>query len=339
MKPNNSLMFLLIAMCASSSNAKTIDTASIIESSLNFSCIDWKVTGICIWLQCSLTGCTVNTSVKVKHYNPDAIVQVFNNADEAPWKEVDFIVETLGLEQKGGNTSSTRSNTKIGKNTSAKLFNKESSVIGSPGLIAVNKFLSKMEYFCPSPVQPYQPYFSSGLDKFSWKFPYADYLKPAAFIPGMNEVGEREDGESKTFLTKGRFGSVYPRIGAVYQNEDYRAAAVIAQRTADIVTDTSAMHVYKFLGMPSGGQGKWYPKKIEEWGSKQGKWQMLSPYEDSKCHIFGESMTRKESQGQYIPKSPYFHRTSKTGAYSWALWRPYECCPRKGQKLIKVINF
>ncbi|MEM8366402.1 TIGR03756 family integrating conjugative element protein, partial [Klebsiella pneumoniae] len=27
------------------------------------------------------------------------------------------------------------------------------------------------------------------------------------------------------------------------------------------------------------------------------------------------------------------------GAYAWALWRPYSCCKRRGQRLLYSMNF
>ncbi|MFW7525633.1 TIGR03756 family integrating conjugative element protein [Vibrio ostreicida] len=325
----------LIEPVHSAENQK-ISSAEIMSGALNFTCIDWKPTGMCIWLRCTITGCSIETSLKVKHFNPDAIVQVYSDLEDAPWDEMEVITEPLNLDQTGGGTTSVRSNSQSGRRNSAKMIVKESSVVGSPSLIPVSEFLGSMEFFCKSPVIPFMPYYVSGLDQFSWKYPYADFLKPGTFVPGMNEVGERNDGEGQNFLATGRFGNVYPRIGAIYQNDDYRAAAVFAQRTADIVTDPFAMHVYHYLGTSANSPGRWEPGKVEEWTSDKGKWRMLSPFQDTQCHIFGEPMTRSSMFGL---DDPYKHRRSENGAYMWEFWRPYECCDRKGQKLIKVITF
>ncbi|MBY8168138.1 TIGR03756 family integrating conjugative element protein [Vibrio fluvialis] len=336
---NNKTIMILTALCLSNSAypETTITSAEIIENSVIVSCIDWQVTGTCLWLRCTMTGCSVETSIKVRHYLPEAVVQVYASPEDAPWQEMAFITDSLSLDQVGGYTNSVRSVAGNDRRTHAKLVHKESSVIGSPGLIPVSEFLGSMEYFCKSTVTPFMPYYSSGIDQYSWKYPYADFLQPGTFIPGMNEVGEREDGESRNFLFSGRFGNVYPRIGALVQTDDYRAAAVMAQRTADIVTDPYSMHLYNYLGRRpnQGGQGEWPPGKIEEWTSKEGKWQMLTPYLDSSCHIFGESSTR---QSNYGVEDPYSHRRSDNGAYSLHLWRPTSCCARKGQTLIGVID-
>ena len=333
---NRLFVFLSLFSVACSAQNHKVSSADIMSDAVNFACIDWKPTGMCVWLSCSIKGCSIRTSLKVKHYNPDAIIQVYSDVEDAPWDEMQVLTESLNLEQVGGNTTSARSNSAVGKRNNSKLIIKESSVIGSPSLIPVTKFLGSLGYFCQSPVTPYLPYFISGLDYFSWKYPYADFLKLGTFTPGLNEVGERNDGQSQHFLATGRFGNVYPRTGAVYQNDDYRASAVFAQRSADIVTDPTAMHVYKYLGNPSNSLGRWEPGKVEEWTSTKGKWRMLSPFKDTNCHIFGEPMTKNSNFGF---DDPYKHRRSGNGAYAWELWRPYECCKKKGQSLIKVIEF
>jgi len=38
------------------------------------SCVRWMPIGMCFWLRCSWSGCSVETSLKVGHYNPDLVV-------------------------------------------------------------------------------------------------------------------------------------------------------------------------------------------------------------------------------------------------------------------------
>ncbi|MDC5870262.1 TIGR03756 family integrating conjugative element protein [Vibrio europaeus] len=324
---------------AESVKSKPITTADIVGNSLDMACIDWKPTGVCIWLRCTITGCSTESSLRVKHFNPDAIVQVYNETDDAPWEETEFIIEALNLSQEGGETSTIGNTKKDYKKISSKFISKEASVIGSPGLLPVGKMLSSYDYFCESPVTPYMPYYISGLDKFGWKYPYADLLKPSAFIPGMDEVGERSDGQYSGILLGRRFGNVYPRIGKLMSNDDYKASTVFAQRAADIVTDSFSMHVSRFLGNKgrSPSNGEWPQQKVEVYTSKHGKWQMLSPKLENKCHIFGEPSTR--GAVSVASGDGYGDRRSESGGYSWQFWRPYECCARKGQTLIKVIEF
>ena len=62
-----------------------------------FSCMRWMPIGTCFWLRCSWTGCSVRTSIKVGHYNPDLVVSTYNELGGNPWTE---IRATLGLAQK-----------------------------------------------------------------------------------------------------------------------------------------------------------------------------------------------------------------------------------------------
>ena len=64
-------------------------------------CMRWMPIGLCFWLRCSWRGCSVRTSVKVGHYNPDLVVSAYNELGGNPWLE---IRATLGLAQKAAAT-------------------------------------------------------------------------------------------------------------------------------------------------------------------------------------------------------------------------------------------
>lgn len=49
--------------------ASAINSAQIIASAIYPDCLEYRIAGICYWLFCTQFGCTVRTSVKVKHYN------------------------------------------------------------------------------------------------------------------------------------------------------------------------------------------------------------------------------------------------------------------------------
>lgn len=442
------------------------NSLDVMKESLSFSCIDWKPTGVCFWLKCSAFPpiCSVKSSIKVRHYNPDAIVQVYQNPGSTPWKEMSFVSELLKLGQ-SGSTPVGRQHNSVNKQ-SAKVINRHVDVIGSPGALTVSAMLSggsvisdmkevlsdtsnivdgmrelssqssalkvvnsinnsesikkmkelsgslsrnlsfledmtgnvdalefvssyggalsaladvlkaansvtsvidsiqeisalteslgalnelqasidifssildSVNFYCGGAVSPFIPYFVSTLDYFSWKYPYAEFLKAGTWVPGLREVGNRDDGGNERYLFTGRFGSVYPRIGALIQNDAYKASAVFAQRAADIVTDPSAFHLRKYLGDKNSKDGYEPPGQIKEWSSKDGKWQMLYPKMESQCHIFGEPSTRKDSSLGPILDG-YSHRRSKSGDYAWQLWRPYECCKKMGQKFLFAIE-
>lgn len=344
-------VFLILLLAQSPKAVANVNSGEIMQQSLAFSCVDWKPTGVCFWLKCKLFFCSLEASLKVRHFNPDAIVQVYQTPGETPWEEMSFVSEALSLGQSAvtpanvrqstGSESRTKKKRKKSKKQSSKIISRHVDVIGSPGLIPISELFGSTEFGCASGVRPYQPYFVSTLDYYSWRFPYADFLKLGTFVPGMREVGERNDGENSTFLFTGRFGNVYPRIGSLMQSDTYKASTVFAQRAADIVTESGALHIYSFLGKENSKKGWWPPGQVKEWTSKEGKWQMVYPRAESKCHIFGEPSTREsaDSQSGEGLYDGYQKRRSKDGNYAWQLWRPYECCEKKGQIFLFSIDF
>lgn len=84
-RPRLAIAALLLG-CSASSFA--LNAATIVASTLSPDCLEYRVTGICYWLNCTWTGCTVRTSAKVRHYIPDAVVSSYSNTGENPWIEV-----------------------------------------------------------------------------------------------------------------------------------------------------------------------------------------------------------------------------------------------------------
>ena len=62
------------------SHAGTISTTEIVSqtTSAALSCMRWMPVGMCFWLRCSIYECDVETSIKVGHYQPDAVVSSYN---------------------------------------------------------------------------------------------------------------------------------------------------------------------------------------------------------------------------------------------------------------------
>lgn len=55
-------------------NTATITAATTVALP---ACMLWMPIGICFWLSCNWTGCTIRTSPKVGHYNPDFVVSAY----------------------------------------------------------------------------------------------------------------------------------------------------------------------------------------------------------------------------------------------------------------------
>ncbi|MJT96545.1 TIGR03756 family integrating conjugative element protein, partial [Salmonella enterica subsp. enterica] len=64
--------------------AGSLNSLQIVQSALSPSCMEYKITGMCYWLFCTLYGCTVKTFVKVRHYIPDAVVSAYNQTGRNP---------------------------------------------------------------------------------------------------------------------------------------------------------------------------------------------------------------------------------------------------------------
>src|SRR5690606_5051208 len=75
-------------LLGTSVSAFALDTVTIAGSALSLDCIAYRVRGICFWLRCTFTGCSLETSVRVEHYVPDAVVSSYSNTGENPWVEV-----------------------------------------------------------------------------------------------------------------------------------------------------------------------------------------------------------------------------------------------------------
>lgn len=101
------LTFLLLGSAGSAFAAVT--TAGIIASVLSPTCLDYRVVGICYWLFCTPLGCSVRTSVKVRHYVPDAVVSSYANTGENPWVDMRWMSPPNSFSQAGGDGTTNES--------------------------------------------------------------------------------------------------------------------------------------------------------------------------------------------------------------------------------------
>ena len=284
-----------------------ITTPQIIASALSPDCLQYRVVGICYWLLCTPFGCTVKTSIKVKHNIPELVVSAYSNPGDNPWREMAPAGLPVPGAESGGDTNPRITHSKT------KIRFKNADAFGHPAGAAFYDFLSRFGYHCNSDVVPFQPYFMSTLDILAWRGGIPEMLYPEALTPGQREVGQPGD----------LWGNVYPRSGAVGQTHDYKAGALIAQRAADIVTRTGQAHVYLPLA-PSAHPGYWPPDPVTEGQSDNHRWQMLSPQLSTHCAIFPDRQVT----------DTYADRLSPDERYAWTLWRPYACCQRRGQTFL-----
>lgn len=290
----------------------TINTAQVIASALSPQCLEYKIVGICYWLLCTPYGCTVQTSTKVRHYIPNAVVSSYNQTGINPWAEMSFLGTPIsGIAEGGGANEQKRSGRKDN------LRFKNADVIGHPALAApaFNQFMGQMGYTCSSPATAMMPYLLSTLDAVMWRSGLPESFYPEALTPGLREIGSTTGGNM--------WGNVYPRSGFVTQVDDYKAAAVVAQRAADVVTRNGQIHVYQPM-TASASPGYWPPSPVmENTGTRNHKWQQLSPLLSTSCAVF--------------PDSP--NPIATDGNYAWALWQPYSCCKRRGQTFLYSVGY
>ena len=302
------LQRFLIVLVLGSLPAMAITTPEIAASALSPGCVKYQVVGVCYWLYCTPTGCTVRTSVKVRHFRPDLVVSTYSVTGQNPWVDISPLSPPLpGLAEAGGNTYPRA----VGQHS--KIRFKNADAIGFPAGDALAHFFSQFGYICAPSSQPFIPYFLSTLDPLAWRGGVPEMFYPEALTPGLREV--RKDGDM--------WGNIYPRSGALSQTHDYKAGAVIAQRTADLVTRDGQSHVYLPL-IASPHDGYWPPDPVMEGDSHNHQWQMLAPKKSASCTIFPDGAVT----------DTYTGKLAEDGAYAWTLWRPYKCCPRRGQSFL-----
>lgn len=291
-------------------SAFALDSATIASSALSPDCLSYRVVGICYWLYCTVFGCAVRTSVKVRHYVPDAVVSSYSNTGQNPWTEVAFLSAPNSSARAGGDGTTNQAN----ENNLAKF--KNADVIGDPATAAFNQFVSQFGYVCPGAGEPYVPYLLSTLDSLAWRDDIPEGLYPESLTPGVRDIGSR--------ASLNLWGSVYPRGGFLFQTDDFKAAAVVAERAGDIATREGQPHIYQpLLAQPH--DGYWPAGPLMESDASTGKWQELTPKLSMHCAVFPDDQT--------------LHQQAIDGAYAWTLWRPYSCCQREGEVFLGSVDF
>ena len=139
----------------------TITTPEIITqtTSASLSCMRWMPVGMCFWLRCSIYECSVETSIKVGHYQPDAVVSSYNELGGNPWIE---IRSTLGVAQQSAangllgsllavpiDSAGNRTEGGQGNKDHRNLVFRETDVIGHP-VSSLSSIVASTGYLCNS---------------------------------------------------------------------------------------------------------------------------------------------------------------------------------------------
>ena len=305
--PPTKLRPLALCILLACGPSMALDTGSITSSVLSPNCLEYRVVGICFWLLCTPFGCTVKTSTKVRHFIPELVVSSYATTGNNSWTEMATLSYPISGAEGGGNliTPNThRDNLPRFKNVDG---------IGHPGGWIATQLASQSGYACASGATALMPYYLSTLDSLAWRHGIPESLYPESLVPGIHEIGRQASGNM--------WGNVYPRQGFLVQPDDFKAAAVMAQRAGDVITRNWQPHVYLPL-TPAKRDGYWPPGPIVENDASTHKWQLLYPQVQPTCAIF--------------PSDPV---QSADGGYAWSLWRPYSCCKREGQTFLFSIDF
>jgi integrating conjugative element protein (TIGR03756 family) len=297
--------FLVLGATSTEASTPNINSASIVQSTLAAlpHCLHYQVTlHFCIWIT---PHGEVNTTPIVSHYLPDLIVSVFNKPHDNPWFEVNETLDTVGkpLQQmliKGITGLDAGSGSHSFLNASEQnVFFKEADVIGNPALAMIPS-----HGLLPSSVTPWQPYFQSMADSVLWRG-----LPPFA----LPEEGLALTANFTHHIGTGfvNWGGIYPHEGKVANDNDLKAASVIAARAADLVSSNITGHVVKNISTDCGVHCKAAP--LQE-NSKENYFQMIYPITQNACFILGDEHSYSSSM------------LNPDGSYVWVVWRHYEGC-------------
>lgn len=320
MKTSRSCLSLLL--CAAVSLAppsaalaqeRTTTSALVAQAVASYpGCSVWHPSGTCFFLFCTIFGCKIRTSTRFSHFIPDLVVSTFHDDTTHPWPEIGTplaaatrsAMSSLMSALIGSDSAGTRSR---GDRTDQQRRFRDADAIGHPASSLGT---------CPSAATSFMPYFQSLADALVWRgFLPAELIYPASMIPGLREVGT---------WPLSTWGNVHPRTGELVQHHPVKAAAVLSQRVADIVT-RGGPHVALRLssgGMTTrSGQIVWDPPPAMEGSWMGGLWQMSAPSMTG-CHVFGTPEVSPVNYGDF--------QTSSTAGYAYTLWRPYACCRIRG---------
>ena len=294
-------------------DVKPLSTFDVVQNTLQAlpNCFRYKIVGLCFWLKCVGNFCSINTTPKVDHYLPDVVVSAFHTKDSNPWDYANKLVDTPAF--RVANTQIKQSlgfGIEHGNENAGSIYNqdtlvKEADLIGNP---ALNIFSSFRQYVLPSQATPFIPYYSSLVDSYMWRSPhYEIFMYSHTLIPGVHIIGSLINN----------WGSVYPRTAFVLQKNDAKAAAVIAQRAADIATRSMQPHIYNPLIGPCGSHCE--IKEVTE-NDDHSQWQMIYPSVETTCKVFGENDLASKTawHSDDLEKGQ--------GNYTWVLWRHYKGC-------------
>ena len=182
-------------LLSAATSSFALNTATIVSSTLSPDCLEYRVVGICYWLFCTWTGCTVRISEGAALRAGRGGIELLEHRREPVGRGArDEHAEFHGAS--GGDGTTNHDN----ENNLAKF--KNADVIGHPGGSVFSQFASASGYACQGAGTAFMPYLLSTLDTLAWRYNVPEMVYPEALIPGMREIGGR--------TTLNLWGNVYP---------------------------------------------------------------------------------------------------------------------------------
>lgn len=300
------LIFFLGFILTITAHANSISSEIIVTRTLSAlpNCLNYIIpTHFCIWM--SSQG-VVNTTPVLSHYLPDLVVSVFNKPHDNPWLEANKILDAVGQPVQQGIIHGTTGldagsgNHGFEDQHGESVIFKEADVIGNPALLMIPG-----HGLLTSTARSLIPYFQSMTDSMLWRG-----LPPAA----LPEEGMALELNLEHHIGTGlsNWGGIYPHEGKVLSDNDVKAAMVLGERAADLLTSSNQLgHVVQRLSIHC---GKHCDAATIRENSHEIYFQMIYPIAQNECHMLGDDES-------YL--SDMFN---PDGSYVWIIWRHYEGC-------------
>ena len=299
-------------------------SSEVIEGSLSglTDCLEYCVTGVCIWLVCTIYECHLEYTAQIAHNLPDLVVSNYPHPGDNSYTEArsaygSAVKTVLQLQMGllGGflvgsgddvNQKKNRSNVSRDTKRSTAIMFKETSVIGNPGLKQVVRAAQTATngYICPTDTSSFFPYFHSEVDGIAWRTGLSELIYPNTYNPLGRVIGT---------IGINYWGRVHPRQGFLHQRNEAKSAGVSAVRAVDITTRDKQAHIYRKAPLPPSHED-------------QRRWQLISPVAENFCRVMGEDI-----------KFGYGAQKSSDRKYGWLYWGRHQCCVPNPGILIAVI--
>ncbi|SDH81694.1 integrating conjugative element protein, PFL_4710 family [Vibrio xiamenensis] len=320
---------LPISHAASLGDIADMPIDDILLESTKLQCVDWQLSGGCLWLKCSLfSSCSVNFSLKVKHWSPSLLVEVRRSQSDTPlgytslfngaFKEgLETVLSVFGFryEVESNNTGNNGQGASNPAKTSTLRFS-DVGVHGNAGITLYDQLYGAIFGslgWCNNPALPLSVYYDSMLDGFEWRWGLSEAVRAWSNTPTILGPVNNLDV----------YGELYPRIGYVNQASPYKAASTLAYRAVHIATESPDNHItVDSFPNKSSTNKSW---AVPAMSNSTSRWTDVVPKSGLTCG------TLAQSTGTSIVESSVHTNDEQ---YLKIYWSQFECCKKRGNKLI-----